>query len=500
MESIVAALASGVMAGGTLILTIALMFLATRGTRGKFVSSSSLVLKSFSIQPSPDAGEPFIRITGRNQGIISWLMTLIGIEPRVDLTVNGKELILHQGSLAGMLTVTVPLGHVKTSICGHQRSLSAMFFTIYFGLTALGLSVTALPLLASMLVAASEGARETAAAGLANSLFGLLVSLALFGVAAAIYYFSKRLSFGVVAEKTVGIRFKRGWIDSQAVELGEVEQANSLLTGLVAAACYGTPGVDIPAPPPLGGPSNPAPLVRWWILPSAWVLVLIAGLVLRQYGSGVMVTVVTKPAGVAVLLDGAFQGSSDRSSGIMVIPRVTREMHSIGAEAYGYEKYSQDLAVGGLESAHRAEVSLSPLKYAVTFVITPSGARLQIDGKDAGTTDESGRLTVSDLERGSHSLSITHDGYKSESVSLEVQGRREWRTALVSEADAARQEAEQRERGTTEHIDRARTYFHQGQYKEALSECESALQVEPANSAVLALKKQIEQTRSILGQ
>jgi hypothetical protein len=41
--------------------------------------------------------------------------------------------------------------------------------------------------------------------------------------------------------------------------------------------------------------------------------------------------------------------------------------------------------------------------------------------------------------------------------------------------------------------------FRQGQYPEASSECDTVLKSDPTNAAALALKKQIEQTRKILG-
>ena len=129
----------------------------------------------------------------------------------------------------------------------------------------------------------------------------------------------------------------------------------------------------------------------------------------------------------------------------------------------------------------------------------PGNSAVSVDGRLLGTSNETGLLQIPRVDWGTHTFVVTHDGYRTASESIEVRGPRGARLVLVNEAEAARQEAEARLREIEVHLDRARAYFRNGQYQDATDECDAVLRIEANNAAAIALKKQIEQTRKILG-
>ena len=265
MNAFVAVLVSAIQMGGTAVVALVVVISILRGSRNKYVGSSTYVLDAFSLNPAAVGEEPFMRISGRHQGFISWLMALLGLETRIDLTVGAREWSLRSGSFAGMHTTTVPLGHVEETICGYQRSLMALFLTIFFALNCLWTAIDGILSFFAFALAGSESSREHAAAGLSTILEILLVWMALAFVAGAIYYFSKRIAFAVGHDRISGFVFKRSFIGDHVVDLAQMEEAAFLLNRLVRAAYYENPGVNI-APFTPSVPAEGSPLLRWWML------------------------------------------------------------------------------------------------------------------------------------------------------------------------------------------------------------------------------------------
>lgn len=500
MTNLIAAALSTVQLGVSFLMSGLLLFFALRGLRNEFVPCTSVVLDGFSINPAAESDATFIQISGRRQGLISWIMTLMGIEPRVDIAVNGKEFKYRAAGLAGMLTVTAPLVQVKRTICGYQHSLTALFLALFFTVNAFWNGLFLLPILLRLLLAQSEGPRETAAKALAIGLAGLLVWTLLAGIATLFFYFSKRIKFVVDPDKPLGLEFKRSLIRNQVVELSQMEEAAILLNHLVAASCYGTPGVDIPSTLPPDRPVPSSHRFHWWIAPAGFVATLVLAFLFYGYGNGAALSIVTQPAGAAVFLDKQFMGRTDLKTGTLLIPGVTREPHTLELQSFGYQPVSQAVYPGRFESSHRAVVALPPMKYAAHVSTSPGAVHVSVDGQEVGVTNEAGSLRIPEVERGTHQFTFTRDGYRTMTQNVEVESNRQVQQVLVNEADAARQEQESRDREIASHIERGRAFFRQSQYQEALAECEAALKVDPSNPSAIALKNQIEQTRKILGQ
>ncbi len=81
---------------------------------------------------------------------------------------------------------------------------------------------------------------------------------------------------------------------------------------------------------------------------------------------------------------------------------------------------------GPAPSARARSDVCPPRPAAIVVRSTPAGARVSVDGRDAGTTP----ATVRDLDRGSHTVRVTRDGYVAEERQRGDHGR-----ALGADAD-----------------------------------------------------------------
>lgn len=507
MESLFAVFVSGVVYLPTLIIAALITFAAVRGARNKYVPATGLVVERFSINPAA-SGEPAIRISGRYKGIVAWILTNLGMESRVELTVTDKDWTIREGSLAGMLVACVPLKRIRATICGYQRSLLAFFLAIFFALNAVWTFLAVIPVLFRTLVVDTEADREFAASAAAVLLFITFCWLVACGIAGIAYYASKRVKLGVYVGRVYGIVFKRSFIENKVIDLGMAEQATDLLNRLVAATVYDIPLDQVP-PPSVPLPAAPEPrTLRTWMIACVYAGLVVLAAVLHWYGNGVTLQISTVPTGASIFLDNRFVGATNKDASMIQVPHATREKHTLQFQCEGYEPLTQVVYVGGLESTQEIAEKLTLLNYPVKITTTPGNSHVAVDGKDAGVTSEAGFLVIPSVNRGVHEISVSHDGYRSATGRINVNGRGGFLSFnLMSEAEAARQgaeaarqEAEARQREIASHLERGRMLYRQGQYQGASDECDSVLKLDPSNAAALALKKQIEQTRKILSQ
>jgi len=74
----------------------------------------ALVIKSWIANESPDADGEYVQVHGREAGLVSFLLSLIGVDPTTSFSVDGKSVRLEQGSLAGFQRRVTPLTSVAT--------------------------------------------------------------------------------------------------------------------------------------------------------------------------------------------------------------------------------------------------------------------------------------------------------------------------------------------------------------------------------------------------
>lgn len=117
---------------------------------------------------------------GREEGLFSWLLSLMGIDPTTSIQITDKLVVFSQGSLEGTETRVIPMQSVCSAYYGYKKPWKQ----------ALALGVALLPLMG----------------------IGLLVG--------PIYYFlNKTLTVGVVENSgwVGGFAFKRSLIEGQNI-------------------------------------------------------------------------------------------------------------------------------------------------------------------------------------------------------------------------------------------------------------------------------------------
>src|SRR5580658_3436565 len=163
--------------GASLILAVFVTYIALREARKKYVPATTTVIQRFSIQTEAGNGEPYVHVVGRHKGIIAWLLLSLGIENKVELKVTDKDWTLRSGSLAGMTIDYHPLKNVSATVCGYQRSIIALFFSVFFGLSSIGVFLRVFPRLLAIAKNHSEYAVESASKELSVILASTLISM-----------------------------------------------------------------------------------------------------------------------------------------------------------------------------------------------------------------------------------------------------------------------------------------------------------------------------------
>jgi len=87
-----------------------------------------LVVKEFKIDKEADN---FLKIVGRQSGVISWLLSIVGISPITELQCNRREVIFRAASLRkGNVTVGIPNTAVTTVAAGYIKPFKALVVAI----------------------------------------------------------------------------------------------------------------------------------------------------------------------------------------------------------------------------------------------------------------------------------------------------------------------------------------------------------------------------------
>lgn len=145
----------------------------------------------------------YVYIKGRQGGLLSWLLSLVGVDPSVSISVGSKTILFEKGSLAGFDKRVIPVG----SVC-----------STYYGYTK--------PWLEAVIVGS-----------LLLPFFGLGL------VVGPLYYFlNKTTSFGFVENSDVvnGIQFKRSVIEGKNISEKDALKAISIIQSLLEQSNEGT--------------------------------------------------------------------------------------------------------------------------------------------------------------------------------------------------------------------------------------------------------------------
>jgi hypothetical protein len=103
--------------------------------------NNALVLKEFSIN---NEGPEYVHIVARKAGLISWFLTLVGIDATTTFRVYAERIEFEEGTLSGKLNTTIPLSSISITSCGYTKPfvlLVLMVVAILAALPTFGLSL-----------------------------------------------------------------------------------------------------------------------------------------------------------------------------------------------------------------------------------------------------------------------------------------------------------------------------------------------------------------------
>ena len=187
---------------GIIIVFIILIAIA----RGKKTNSASLVLSKFYVNEN-DPNEIFVSISGRGEGIIAWLLTVLKIYGETTFELNDDCISMNYLSMQGNINHIIPLTCVSSSYCGYTQSIIALILGIFFSIIGF-----------FMLMINSIRLQ-----GLFSLFFGVILLIA--------FFFSKRLFITVETRGglTPGIKFKRSIIGNVPVDFNKAKSVVEII-------------------------------------------------------------------------------------------------------------------------------------------------------------------------------------------------------------------------------------------------------------------------------
>jgi hypothetical protein len=192
----------------------AMLFLLVRKQR-KWSPGTVLVLKKFTINKTAKGQAVLIDIVGRQGGLISWLLTLIGINTTSSLKVTTTDISLRDKSLFGSQHSVIAISSISSVHCGYRKPISYFFISAAFLLNGI---------VSSFLVEKKV-----------EFLWVLLGHILFSGIFLVIYFLKKAIVIYIVprAGEFMGLSFKRSVIENVAVDIQQAELAVGIINSLV---------------------------------------------------------------------------------------------------------------------------------------------------------------------------------------------------------------------------------------------------------------------------
>jgi len=184
---------------------------------------SALVIKAWKAEGKPiDDKNNYVSITGRESGLIAWILSLVGVDPTTAILVGLDRVEFSSSSLAGTQSRLIPLQSVCSTYYGYHKPWKAavgiVAFFLFFG--------------TSIASAIMEGGSRSGGASifLGAGAAGFVVAL--------IYYFLNRtltLGFVEVSGHVSGIQFKRSVIENVDINEAQAKAVCTIVQRLIEA-------------------------------------------------------------------------------------------------------------------------------------------------------------------------------------------------------------------------------------------------------------------------
>jgi hypothetical protein len=100
------------------------------------------VIKKWQVSETAGADQNNIEIEGRAGGLLSWLMSKVGISPTVKVEIGAEKIRFAEGSLAGNAHRIIPLESISSTFYGYAKPWKeALLIAIVLGIPTFGIGV-----------------------------------------------------------------------------------------------------------------------------------------------------------------------------------------------------------------------------------------------------------------------------------------------------------------------------------------------------------------------
>ncbi|MGI9013672.1 MAG: hypothetical protein ACR2GY_05410, partial [Phycisphaerales bacterium] len=195
-----------------LILTSILVAITRKLTgRGITVTGPLLVLRRFEL--NPEGVGKILEVEGRATGLMSWILTTLGLETVTTLSVDSHGVSVRGVSLSGRYKQEIPHDRVDSTLGAYSQSITALAVAGVIGF---------LGIVRALIYVGSDG--------IPFALRSLIGTAIIVGIYVLYYFFSRRLILAVTAgNEKAGLGFKRGVLGSMQVDFALVEQAVQMI-------------------------------------------------------------------------------------------------------------------------------------------------------------------------------------------------------------------------------------------------------------------------------
>lgn len=168
----------------------------------------ALVVKSWKVTSHPAPGEPNVVIVARESGLLSFVLSILGIDATATLQVSSRHVFYEEGSLAGFKRCFVPLEHIAHTVYGRIKPWKK---TGFFIALSIGLG------------------------GWTGGAFGMLVLLVGVALSLLYYFLSRTLTIEVadVSGMRTGLSFGRSVLEGQEIDEKAAEAVMRLIEHLI---------------------------------------------------------------------------------------------------------------------------------------------------------------------------------------------------------------------------------------------------------------------------
>ena len=197
------------------------------------VGGSILVLRRFQIDETGVSGA-HVLIEARQAGLISFILTLIGLDPNSSLKVTRGSIAFRTSSVFGSSQVSTPLPNIGAFVGGYKKPFLALVLSVmalFWGALTLILLQGELALYISPLF--------------------FIISLA-----ALIYYYLNKvmfIGFETSGGGTYGFAFKASVIEGVGIDINRIEHTIDYVNTLISSAALGEVVVESAKTTAIGG-------------------------------------------------------------------------------------------------------------------------------------------------------------------------------------------------------------------------------------------------------